>query len=216
MLVEENLDLLEQRERNTATVTQEHIAMSQVNDFHLCLPSAINEIEILVHVPQVGWEARYLMMVLHVLSITSRILLQNIMFLFLCWHSVHFKTLPGSVYRFCVFLKFSRSTSQTSPGTRVKLTSLHDDASAALEGMREEVHLLQHENKTLGAAMTPLADLQGDMRDLTAKVASLKEETAAKVARDNLEDTLTLSRLAHKVCSIPYDPFEHCYTITQW
>ena len=93
-----------------------------------------------------------------------------------------------------------------------KQTGLHKDACAALEDTREEVRLLESENQILRAAMVPLANLQGDVRELTAKVASLKEETAAaKVERDNLEDKLTLSRLAHKVCSIPHDLCQHLY-----
>ena len=82
----------------------------------------------------------------------------------------------------------------------VEQASLREEATAALDGLREEVHLLQSEKRTLRAAMAPLASLQGDVRELSAKVASLKEERAvAKAAQDTLEDTLTLARLSVKV-----------------
>ena len=83
-----------------------------------------------------------------------------------------------------------------------KQTGLHRDATAALEGMREEVRLLDSENQALRNAMAPLSSLQGDVRELSAQVATMKQDKAAgKLVRKELEDTLTLARLSIKVCS---------------
>ena len=75
------------------------------------------------------------------------------------------------------------------------------------------MRLLERENKTLRAAMGPLVSLRSDVRQLSAKVAILKEERAAvDSACGKLEEDLTLSRLSVQVCSKLFDPV----TIFAW
>ncbi len=50
----------------------------------------------------------------------------------------------------------------------VSQKALQEEATAALDGVKEELHLQQYLNATTSKALVSLAELQGDCRSLTA------------------------------------------------